>query len=403
MVHLDLIPMTKKLSVLHIFFSFLILLSILGHLAQGQATNDLDGKLNVVILTDRPQITPDESLVLLVQVTNVGEVDVKDIYMNLALPVGFKSNQESSISIKDLIINETNYTTFSITALPNVRPNNYSVMVIVNSTNASTIISTAPITFVPTSIFDQLMLDHPILRTFSNPVLQTLIFVTILGGLFSAGITWYINNRAKDKETYNNSLEALKDTVFMYYLPMAGYAKRFANKLERAYDNKKDLKYSFYLLAVFFSLRSTFQREKGGVMKLQSYKDERLYQKIHDEAMESIFEITGLDEIKISKIQKYVPHNTHFVDFELKLNQDVELMNIYNNFHNWINIPEHDKKIKSIIKSFRCYGEYMEYQTTLMFSAWYKREGLEKIIFWEPKATLSDDCKAYIETLWECN
>ncbi len=39
------------------------------------------------------------------------------------------------------------------------------------------------------------------------------------------------------------------------------------------------------------------------------------------------------------------------------------------------------------------------YQTTLIFSSWYKREGLERINLLKPKATLPDDCKNYIKAL----
>ncbi len=147
MVHLDLIVITKKLSIL-ILFSFLILLSFFGHLGQAQAPY-LDEKLNVTVTTDRSQIAPDESLILYVQVKNVGVVNVTNISVTLGLPEGFESSpNDTTIRLTNLIPNETNFTTFRIKALSNVTPNSHTVMVVVNSTNAPTIVTPTMITIV---------------------------------------------------------------------------------------------------------------------------------------------------------------------------------------------------------------------------------------------------------------
>jgi hypothetical protein len=354
--------------------------------------------LNVTVVTDRSQIAPDESLTLYVQVTNVGVVnatnitDVKNITVTLLpLPEGFTVQDQDGHPfdtsqkvqyLDDLIPNQTNYTYFRINANSSVIPNNYTVMVFVNSTNAPRIVTSTQITVVSKlgSIID---------RQIPSTTLQTLFFITILGGLASAGITWYFNNRAKDKETYIKSLDELKEFAFKYYIPIAGYAQSFASHLKIASDDPCDSKieYSFYMLAIYFSLKLEFHSEKGGVIKLQSYKQECISEVMRKEGMESL---TCCKDYEISIMQKYVPYKTKFLDFRKILSQKKELMDVYKKFRSWVRrrrnrvrknaLLNETNEVQNVIESFSYYGEYLQVQTTQMFSAWYKREGLEEMI-----------------------
>ena len=199
-----------------------------------------------------------------------------------------------------------------------------------------------------------------------------------IGSLFADRLKIRFSAKEKEKETYAQSLAAIKELTFQYIIPAAGTARAAASSLQAALADPtyKAAPPALYMIADFISRTLLWTKEAGGVYRLREYEAERIAVRLQGKLWDALpFRTVDhilLTEYATSKEGKPLAFGGYARFMQDLEKPDTELSRLYSSFKTWLATSK--EEAARLIDLMACWGEYAMYEVNRVLVPWCGRE-----------------------------